>query len=490
MSAFSDTLSQYISDKNVKVYSMAKYCGTDRSSMYKFISGKRNPPSDEIIKKMGQFMHLTPLEWQKLKESWDIARIGADVYYKRKSVESFICNFPERPAQDFCGCSFTPDVTYAENRADCISLTSQQHINYYVHQMLLSEADRGSGEIQLFLQPDYKFLFNLLASLNPSGSLKISQIMCVGTETTFTDDHQLINLKYLHSVFPLYMAGHDYSLYYYYDNIESHYQSFNLYPCMILTSDEALLCSSDYQTGIFFRSREVLRMLKNLYISYQEQCTLFFTPAPLTPENHAVVIGNMFDSDFAENDLLGIQPESCLTPFFTGTLLREMFNHDLPNADAILAMAEQAFQMSMDKIKNQQFFIYSTYEGLLQFVRSGRTDEIPEIFYHPLTTRQRIQVLEGVCACCESGAYRFLQKPLNHLPGNLHFCIRGNSGTMIFKNNAGEIFVLNIEETKLVEIFRDYLENMEESCFYSKEESVAMIRQIIDYLKKERTETE
>ena len=490
MSAFSDTLSQYISDKNVKVYSMAKYCDTDRSSMYKFISGKRNPPSDEIIKKMGQFMHLTPLEWQKLKESWDIARIGADVYYKRKSVESFICNFPERPAKDFCGCSFTPDVTYAENRADCISLTSQQHINYYVHQMILSEADRGSGEIQLFLQPDYKFLFNLLASLNPSGSLKISQIMCVGTETTFTDDHQLINLKYLHSVFPLYMAGHDYSLYYYYDNIESHYQSFNLYPCMILTSDEALLCSSDYQTVIFFRSGEVLRMLKNLYISYQEQCTLFFTLAPLTPENHAVVIGSMFDSDFAENDLLGIQPESCLTPFFTGTLLREMFNHDLPNADAILSMAEQAFQMSMDKIKNQQFFIYSTYEGLLQFVRSGRTDEIPEIFYHPLTTEQRIQVLEGVCACCESGAYRFLQKPLNHLPGNLHFCIRGNSGTMIFKNNAGKIFVLNIEETKLVEIFRDYLENMEESCFYSKEESVAMIRQIIDYLKKERTETE
>ena len=51
MSAFSDTLSQYISDKNVKVYSMAKYCDTDRSSMYKFISGKRNPPSDEDVYK-------------------------------------------------------------------------------------------------------------------------------------------------------------------------------------------------------------------------------------------------------------------------------------------------------------------------------------------------------------------------------------------------------------------------------------------------------
>lgn len=252
MSAFSDTLSQFIDDKKIKVYSMAKYCDTDRSTMYKFISGKRNPPSDEIIKKMAQFMHLSPMEWQKLKESWDVARIGADAYYKRKSVESFICNFPDQPSSEFCGCSFTPDVTYAENRSDCISLTSQQHINYYVHQMILSEADRDSGEISLFLQPDYKFLFNLLASLNPSDSLKISQIVCVGTETTFTDDHQLTNLKYLHSVFPLYMAGHDYSLYYYYDKIEAHYHSFNLYPCMILTSDAALLCSSDYQTGIFF----------------------------------------------------------------------------------------------------------------------------------------------------------------------------------------------------------------------------------------------
>ena len=55
---------------------------------------------------------------------------------------------------------------------------------------------------------------------------------------------------------------------------------------------------------------------------------------------------------------------------------------------------------------------------------------------------------------------------------------------MIFKNNAGEIFVLNIEETKLVEIFRDYLENMEENCFYSIEESISMLQQIIEHLKK------
>lgn len=55
--------------------------------------------------------------------------------------------------------------------------------------------------------------------------------------------------------------------------------------------------------------------------------------------------------------------------FFTGNLLHEIFNYDLPQADAILAAAEQAFQMNMAKIQNEQFLIYSTREGLLQFAK-------------------------------------------------------------------------------------------------------------------------
>ena len=175
---------------------------------------------------------------------------------------------------------------------------------------------------------------------------------------------------------------------------------------MILTSDAAILCSSDYQNGIFIKSPDVVQLLWNQFISYKEQCSLFFRPAPLTPENHKAVIDSMFDTFYDQNDLIGIQPEPCLTPFFTGNLLHEIFNYDLPQADAILAAAEQAFQMNMVKIQNEQFLIYSTREGLLQFAKTGLTDEIPEIFYHPLTVEQRIEILNGVRQCCETGVYR------------------------------------------------------------------------------------
>ena len=109
MSVFSDTLTRYIEHKNIKVFSLAKYCDLDRSTMYKIINGKRNPPSPEVFEKMTQFMHLTPIEYNVLKETLEITQVGPDTYYTRKSVENFICQFPDQPATDITGSSFSPD---------------------------------------------------------------------------------------------------------------------------------------------------------------------------------------------------------------------------------------------------------------------------------------------------------------------------------------------------------------------------------------------
>lgn len=97
MSVFSDTLTRYIEHKNIKVFSLAKYCNLDRSTMYKILNGKRNPPSSEVFEKMTQFMHLTPIEYNFLKETLEITQVGPDTYYTRKSVENFICQFPDQP---------------------------------------------------------------------------------------------------------------------------------------------------------------------------------------------------------------------------------------------------------------------------------------------------------------------------------------------------------------------------------------------------------
>lgn len=67
MSVFSDLLSEYITMKDVGVYPLSQFCGLDRSFMYKIINGKRNPSGEDVVRKMAQFMQLTP---RKKQISW------------------------------------------------------------------------------------------------------------------------------------------------------------------------------------------------------------------------------------------------------------------------------------------------------------------------------------------------------------------------------------------------------------------------------------
>lgn len=69
MSIFSDSLKHYIERNNIRVLPLARYCDIERSTVYKFITGKRLPHSLELVEKMAQFMRLSPLETEKLKNA-------------------------------------------------------------------------------------------------------------------------------------------------------------------------------------------------------------------------------------------------------------------------------------------------------------------------------------------------------------------------------------------------------------------------------------
>lgn len=96
MSVFSDLLSEYITMKDVGVYPLSQFCGLDRSFMYKIINGKRNPSGEDVVRKMAQFMQLTPREKTDFMDAFYITQMGEEVYYRRKSVGELIETFSHR----------------------------------------------------------------------------------------------------------------------------------------------------------------------------------------------------------------------------------------------------------------------------------------------------------------------------------------------------------------------------------------------------------
>ena len=64
----------------------------DRSTMYKFINGKRRPSSISLVRKMADFMLLTPAEYQLLSEAYRISLVGPEIYFRRKYIWKFLQN--------------------------------------------------------------------------------------------------------------------------------------------------------------------------------------------------------------------------------------------------------------------------------------------------------------------------------------------------------------------------------------------------------------
>lgn len=343
MSVFSDMLKNYIHEKDVKVGALAHYCQLERSTIYKFINGKREPMSAELVEQIAYFIKLTPLETHQLRESWKMARMGEDAYYIRKSVEHFLCDFPNKSTPP--SCDFTPPHANLVKRLsptqNCLLLNSRQAIDSSVHQILLSEAAKPNGKIALFLQPDYPFLLHLLST---------------------------------------------------------------------------------------------------------------------------------------------IQPKACILPFLRRDLLEDIFNYDIPGADSVISMADTLFNNNMQLINDEKFIIYFTEYGMTRFLQEGLFEEIPQTFYHPLNIAQRIRILREIAQCCHNGSYRILKKPLNHLSENLRMCLCGNTCSLTYQTNSGDHMCFAITEPFILQIFQEFLTNMDPDVYYKPEEAEQIIYRMIEQL--------
>ena len=163
MSVFSDLLSEYITMKDVGVYPLSQFCGLDRSFMYKIINGKRNPSGEDVVRKMAQFMQLTPREKTDFMDAFYITQMGEEVYYRRKSVGELIETFSHREGKK----------EYIFHEAEIAKLElngggsgeipfrGTVHVRHAILQLFFGEAVKEDGKISVLVQPDFDFAMEL-----------------------------------------------------------------------------------------------------------------------------------------------------------------------------------------------------------------------------------------------------------------------------------------------------------------------------------------
>ena len=108
---------------------MAAACQIDRSMLYRIINGKRNPPSPEIFFRISKYLQLAPAEYEQLLNAYELTRLGASIYYKRKNVEDFFIRFPSHLAMGniqplFHKAAFSPDLPSSQTA--CVPIFLRQ----------------------------------------------------------------------------------------------------------------------------------------------------------------------------------------------------------------------------------------------------------------------------------------------------------------------------------------------------------------------------
>lgn len=478
MSEFSDLLSLFIKTRNINVSALTNYCDLDRSTMYKLINGKRTPSSKELVQKISSFINLTPIEAHELMETYQLTKLGWHTYYRRKNVLDFILNFGTKATTSYTSHRNFSDfnIFVQDSSQNTLPLTGQLQLSSVIGKILLDETAKPDGHICVIAQPEHLESLNTAVLLSSYKSkLKFLHILCINNNKSLIKSQHNYNIQCLKYMLPYYKAFYDYQPYYYYDNVNSHFNNLNFLPCLFLTKRAAVLCSSDLKEGILLRNPDVIMLFQQRFHNLLTQVN------PLTLKFTSSIQFHLKHFSMASSEALrsyNLSAEPCLVPCMTPAFVEKYILKEMPERELFL----NTMKDYLKSFANLKMHIYFTRDGVQNFLMTGRLHEIPEDIYSPFEPTDRIVLLKRFCSQIGTSLdCRLLKGPLEKFPLELHFSVATNYGYLMFSDQNQDLTYILLKEQNLLNSFYDFSASLEDSdMLETQEDTLKFLHNIID----------
>lgn len=458
MSEFSTLLAELIRTKDVNVNGLSSYCGVDRSTMYKLINGKRNPGSLEMVRKITDYLRLTPIEAREMAEAYETTRLGREVYYSRKDVLEFILNFQEIQSAPEVSVVSGEEFTFSESNANAFPLNGRMSIVAAIQNIIMREAVFPQGELCILAQPMQLEKLGIISLLSISHKeLSVRHVICLNNSSSPGRSQHNYNLQCLKKIIPFYGTGCRYQPAYYYDNVSSHFNGFNFMPCIFLTTQAAVICDTKLNNGFLFQTDALLQPIRNQFHEVWNSSSPLMQSFESSLDFHL----QKFPASLSANpDTYVLSFEPCFGSCLTMEMVEKYLSDDIPNRPSFLSQLSSYLQpISRGWINN-----YFSRNGLLQFLKTGLLYEIPPALYRPIEYADRIRLLKKYRLLAGSGRdLRLFQGALDDFPPNFHLAISAGSGYLMFVNQKGQYSYLILEEQNLLRAFYDFASSLDQS---------------------------
>lgn len=477
MSEFSDLLSLLIKSRDVNVSALTGYCELDRSTMYKLINGKRAPSSREQVQKIAEFINLNPLETKELMTAYLITKTGSEVYYRRQNVVRFILDFQEIQR----GAVFhTYDISQVQNplsaeEPGAFPLSGQLQTSSAIHQILRQAVVRPDGVIRVIAQPEHLESLNIAAALpQRESSLQFHHILCINNGRSLIRSQYDYNLQCLKRIIPFYGTNYAYQPWYYYDDVNSHFNNMNFMPCVFLTETAAVVCTSDLKSGILFTGSGITGLLQKRFEDLKQTATPLALSFSSVLDMHLKNLP-LFMTD--SSHMYGLSAEPCLLPLLTDDLLERYLTKDLPERGSLILTLKNY----LNSVASSNLHNYFSREGILSFMETGQLHECPGDLYSPLTMPDRLYLLKKYREQVLAGKkFRLFGEALDKFPSNLHLYTSRGYGYMMFSDCSGHLLYLMLKEQNLLTAFYDFSASLKDcNMICSREETAIFLQNVI-----------
>ena len=535
MSYFSDLLTSFSRQAGINSPQIARYCGLDRVTVYRFMKGKTLPKDKQTVYRMAEILQLTDDEREALMESYECMRLGFRTYRERIYIRSFMLSFsgktPAIPTIQY-------DVEDVKDSLNDVQLISgKASILKRIQREILRECENNQHGIELIMRPGITPVMDMLLSAGKKNkALRVKHLIPITTAFLSNADDtvkptvdqaaviqtlseissglgsptQLLNspaesdisdsvgiftngsknlgwdyelLQSFFKIISLCVEGFEYEPFYYYSRLIK-FSSFPLYTNLLLTELSVIMFTDDLEEAILFTGKEQIGAFHNKFqrvannkpaLSYTFRDVAFFMD-----NMNNVILKREKRKDDTEFSYFS-QP--CIIPVITEEIIKKHLRVDLiseqQSGGNVLQNIYNYVEAIRSRYTNSDYnqICYMPENGIRYFLKTGRFAEVPLDMYSPLTEEERREMLLTL-AGQNNFKFRITKTEMSHPEGMLCIEVMDKALFLEFLVPEKGMCFLYINEPGILLTFRSFFSGLSDEELYSEEESREILRAI------------
>ncbi len=483
MSDFSGLLKEFLARKNKNVISMAKYCNTDKSTMYKFLKASRTPASAELVRKMSAYLQLTPNEEAEFLEAYEIAQEGKVVYYRRKEVEAFLRT------------SFAKNEMVSGMKADIDEaplsgiriIDDPDLVENYLYKVILSEGQKENGRLQLYItDTDDRFSRFLTNSLQNYPNVAMDYIVVINDDTFeyMREDSGYLNLKKLKYILPMAAFGKNRDFYYQYGIVSVSEDRFLPYFTNILFGENTVVMfSGGHRRAMVITDPVICNEYRKLFsdtLSVSKKLIVFADDL----EQVFHYLAELSFSNVGAKMIFEMCP--CFFSNVTEELLKDKVIQGIPMRDELINEVLAYTKYNRSVIQSGEVTLIHCFEGYRDFMETGLLRDIPSKMYIPLDMDERIEMLERYIKGIKKTDLYVLKESIGPVQNGFYVFLYDQSLMFQFLDSTGSLKIMRLDEFSYFEAFQDYMESLiqKPELFYTRKELITKLNELLEEYKE------